>query len=69
MRLVSVQVAGSITLTLASSELSTKIGVEIDVATLWAQAGKDDSQPMARDSVARLDRLSGTEEERFTGVT
>ena len=69
MRLVSSQVAGSITLTLASSELRTKIGVEIDVAALWAQAGIANAQPTARLKVERLDKLGRAEAKRFTGFT
>ena len=58
-----------ITLTLASSEFSTKTGAEIDVATLSAKAGIADAQPTARVNVARLDKRGRTEAKRFTGFT
>ena len=71
MRLVSVQVAGLMTLTLASSELSTKMGEVIDVAMFWAPAGKADANPRLKPkaNVARLDKLSGTGAKKFTGFT
>ena len=71
--MVSVQVAGLITLTLASSELSTKIGDVMTVDTLCECAGTANVKPrlemQPKTSVERLDKSNELGANKFTGCT